>query len=710
MKNNKRFRLLGLRTGKHNKPVSEKEVTKDFIKVLNEETYYPLYSCYSYDKKLNTLIYNSELDIDIFNDDDKNKVNVQISAIVGKNGSGKSTLLELIYLANYNIGCRCGLLEEWITTGDSDYDKKCKEIPKGDYQKCKALSLTFELYFESGGKVGKLTFNKESIKYFQEESRELGEILFKILPDNGNELSEKHEELTTLFYSIAINYSIYGLNSESLGKWVIPLFHKNDGYKTPLVINPMRDKGNFDINEEMEFATYRLLSNLLYQQKAISTDGNQEKIYVTDKQYVEKIRFKFNPNKIKVQDIKDSGVFISGGEESLNILLDLYAEFYNETEQINVRLSQLPFKEAIQNYIVQKANKILRTYEEYKSKYLIQDKIDTRFNWDKKDDFAKSLNEDNSHITFKLKQALNYLRNCLYLLDQKEGNEESEKLKWDFNKKEEWFKFSLKELLNTMHSDETIDIIRNIPPSIFTIEIELSENSSVNFKQKALFTDLSSGEQQLIHSVNSVLYHLNNLNSAHYSNDGRLAYTAVNIIFDEIELYFHPEYQRKFVSYLIDSINRLPFSEEKGVKAINVLFSTHSPFILSDIPSQNLLMLKIDELKGKSVQETKNNQTFGANIHDLLANSFFLEKGYIGEKAVEIINSVITKLNTWSDDESIEVSYEEQRRVRSIIGLIGNELIKGKLIEMYDERFNDYEFREIMAKEYEKRAKELRSK
>lgn len=698
MIDSQRFRLLGIRTGKRIQVELGEEPVKDYIKVLNEETYYPFYGCYIYEKASKSLIYKPDLDVDIYNDVTENKVNVQISAIVGKNGSGKSTLLELIYLANYNLGCCYGLLDEWVPTNEIIKDKAISDAQQGKYQKCKPLSLSFELYFEKGGKVGKLIFNNKSIQYFQEESRHSDQIKFIVEP-NVNELSDERDDLARLFYSIAVNYSIYGLNSEAVGKWVIPLFHKNDGYKTPLVINPMRDKGNFDINDEMEFATYRLLNNLLIQQKALPEDN----IYVTDHQYVEKIRFKLKRFEGEQPNIIDKGNYISGPEKEVILLLDLYSAYYDELELDQVRhdLLLLPLKDDIQFYIIRKANKILRTYIEYSSIFL---KKGETFNWEKSQDFAKALINDNSHITFKLKQALNYLRNCIYV--QRQGN----RLKWSNPQNDGWYEFTLAELLETMHSKEVGDIIFNIPPSIFTIEIELSKDSiSTTQTQKAFFTDLSSGEQQLIHSVNTVLYHLNNLQSAHYGNDGRLAYTDVNIIFDEIELYFHPEYQRRFISYLIETINRLPITKDKGIKAVNILFSTHSPFILSDCPSQNLLLLHVDDISKRSKQITNYDQTFGGNIHDLLANSFFLSDGYTGEKAVEIVNGVITQLNTWSDAKSIEVSNEERSRVKTIISLIGNELVKRKLFEMYNDLFNDSDFRERMAQDYEKRAQELRN-
>src|SRR5437868_568095 len=79
----------------------------------------------------------------------------------------------------------------------------------------------------------------------------------------------------------------------------------------------------------------------------------------------------------------------------------------------------------------------------------------------------------------------------------------------------------------------------------------------------------------------------------------------------------------------------------KNINNLNILFSTHSPFILSDIPSQSILKLK----KGKTIPYDKQTQTFGANIHELLANEFFLSNGFMGQHAKKKIEEAILFLN-----------------------------------------------------------------
>ena len=63
----------------------------------------------------------------------------------------------------------------------------------------------------------------------------------------------------------------------------------------------------------------------------------------------------------------------------------------------------------------------------------------------------------------------------------------------------------------------------------------------------------------------------------------------------------------------------------ENIKSIHVQIVTHSPYVLSDIPRTNVLALKKDEEK-----PVAGLRTFGANIHDMLKDSFFLQGGSIG--------------------------------------------------------------------------------
>lgn len=150
-----------------------------------------------------------------------------------------------------------------------------------------------------------------------------------------------------------------------------------------------------------------------------------------------------------------------------------------------------------------------------------------------------------------------------------------------------------------------------------------------------------------IFSLNSIVYHLRNLISVNFNSrkEELLVYNNFNIILDEIELYYHPELQRTFIFDLLNYLNKIDYSSLKTSPNLNIIFITHSPFILSDIPAKNILFLKSNENKSTAVLENK--KSFGANIHELLGDNFFLTDDdiYIGEFAKNKISDTIDWLN-----------------------------------------------------------------
>ena len=166
------------------------------------------------------------------------------------------------------------------------------------------------------------------------------------------------------------------------------------------------------------------------------------------------------------------------------------------------------------------------------------------------------------------------------------------------------------------------------------------------------FETLSSGEKQQIYSISSLLYHLDNLKSIKddTSNPDRIFYHHVNVVLEEIELYYHPELQQQFVKYLIDSLDQMNL---EGIECIDVIIVTHSPYVLSDIPKTNVLALRKD-----NVEPETNLKTFGANIHDMLKNSFFLSEGANGKFAQWEIGHILAcmEIHKWARQEGVDTT------------------------------------------------------
>ena len=111
-------------------------------------------------------------------------------------------------------------------------------------------------------------------------------------------------------------------------------------------------------------------------------------------------------------------------------------------------------------------------------------------------------------------------------------------------------------------------------------------------------------------------------------------------------------------------------------KKYQFVVTSHSPFILSDIPKQNIVFLK----DGKQVDALEKKQTFGANIHTLLADGFFMDGGLMGEFAKSKIEEVIKYLN----DENSEIKSKEE--AQKIINIIGEPILKNQLQKMLDSK------------------------
>ena len=124
----------------------------------------------------------------------------------------------------------------------------------------------------------------------------------------------------------------------------------------------------------------------------------------------------------------------------------------------------------------------------------------------------------------------------------------------------------------------------------------------------------------MLYSLSYIYYHIKNIASIKENGKRVVGYHHVNLIFDEAELYYHPEYQRQYITRLLEHLAMCNINRT-NIRSINVMIITHSPFILSDLPDTSILFLRKDEDKKEDVPQ----KTLGANIYDLLKSGFFLD-------------------------------------------------------------------------------------
>lgn len=210
------------------------------------------------------------------------------------------------------------------------------------------------------------------------------------------------------------------------------------------------------------------------------------------------------------------------------------------------------------------------------------------------------------------------------------------------------------------------------------------------------FMGLSTGEQRLMRFFADVYYCAAKLRNKYETNI---------FIFDEMDLSWHPEWQRKMIYYIKDLFDKLTQINGNKNRKFNLIFTTHSPFILSDMPKDNIIFLK----DGKNVTQKVELQTFGANIHDLFNCGLFFECEdcyTLGEFAKDIIQNDILK--------NIEYMNEsDQKNIEYKIKLIGEPLLKNALLEKlysndnYSPEIENIEHLKAKNKKLAQRVKEL---
>lgn len=184
----------------------------------------------------------------------------------------------------------------------------------------------------------------------------------------------------------------------------------------------------------------------------------------------------------------------------------------------------------------------------------------------------------------------------------------------------------------------------------------------------------------------------------------------VLLLIDEIDLYCHPLWQQKLISYLIEEV-KAQYSDKK----VQIIFTTHSPIVLSDMPRSNVIFLKRENARCSIDGKGSHEETFGANIYKLFDDAFFLgKKGQIGEFSRKKIQAIIDKIKPDMRDMK-EVIYPtlseaEIYLLEQQIALIGEKIIRDKLYEMlYKCKYNSLELREKRIKIYAEKIKRLQN-
>lgn len=651
-------------------------------------------------------------------------LNISVSAIVGQNGTGKSTIVDTVIRLVNNLSAAI-IGEEYVYSSAQHLhyiDNVYASLAVYHNNKvlvltCKGRKLTLTTYSADMDDLDRLYSETNAHvreTYNIEETNEVlkgNEPVDKILPPQEN----KRHLLEDWFYTLVSNYSLYAynyrdyeyevtneakleyfqrLNPEMMEEdcyWLKGVFHKNDGYQTPVVIHPMREDGYINAAKVNMLGKQNLIS-LAFEQRDFAFPFrviNQTHHIVGFFIY----RNKYDTKKSFVEQWIRRRFVVSDEQASKLANLERpIKDFWREVLGPDYRpvYKDHTYCKAW-DYLAYKTIKVIWTYKHYKTVWdnMMHHYDEAQFKKDLKD-----LLRDSSHRTLKIRQTLAYLKY------REEKGYYLNSVNVDVDSAWEWISGKIGQNLyhgNDYHKLEKEDLL---PPPFLEVVLRLVDNEHYEAYKEGKAEDdiipfggLSSGERQIAYTIGNILYHLKNLESgkqdlnANRDHATAIKYDYVNIMLDEVELYFHPDLQRRFLGLLVDSIGGLKMDSCLGV---NITLITHSPFVLSDIPSSNILYLSRDK------DDKLRHSTFAANIHDLFDDAFFLPNtmGTIAQRKVEElvgyyndVRLLKEKKNGWRplDNRTLEQQDEAVAKMQYVASIVGDSYLHDELTDMVEE-------------------------
>ena len=527
--------------------------------------------------------------------------NILVHAIVGKNGSGKSSLLEMMFRMVNNLSY--ALLHDIRRAGA--------------YPLRYVYGIWANLDYEMDGTFYRICCQNERMVWLINEKEpefadstvlisakvEMPHVRFDYdlpYPIDGTveiDIDQYREIAERLFYTVVVNYSMQAYVEQDFqdentewkdgmpqsphradDAWINGLFHKNDGYMCPIVLNPYRDKGKVDMNREMRLAQQRLEALLIYYKK--------QGIDYIDGYTLNNIQYTFNPDVINGyfnnKNLAKVLLNTKKGLDKLSInreLTDRYTKFRYiiyifkkvvEAKDLNFQQQMLKTfgvkyklnKDddllAAELYLICKTINIAQkypTYEEEKEDILLED--NETFDYleilnptpypeyiDRMKAVAEKVKKQGGHIGLKAHRAIKFIRQS-----QRKGKMSKRQVNLGES-------FDLWDYENSYWKNERLNSVEKItevlPPSIFSYEIILEKTTvkeetaddGVEIGSVIPLRQMSSGERQFLFSTSTIAYHLQNLRSVKKPSP---RYSHYNIILDEVEICVHPEYQRTFI-------------------------------------------------------------------------------------------------------------------------------------------------------------------
>lgn len=582
-----------------------------------------------YVDKDGSLIYNADSLVNKVPDFWGGKINVQ--AVVGRSGSGKSTLVDLVLAAINNYLFK--------------YQNEDQLLQRVN-------GLAVRIYFNK---------DKDLFAFFCEDDC----VCIKKMVDNEYQdvlYADNELMLSELFGTVCINRSLFAFNLTSYEQefydetsfekkkesWLGNLFLWN-GDNPLMAVSPNRSFGIINSSENESY----ILALLLYETKNNCDEFPFLKEYKYEK---------------TVCDLDLSSVESLFKEANIDIDLDFEFRMDIIQEWLDLQMVQ-------ENSYLKICEKALGLQKETETCLLykivlfsVTEKI-KKIEKECRDHFESVPSEDYEKFVLKFiekkdelfKKDIDARRTMNLLSYLKNVKNPEENLSFDFEEYQKSINGKFESILNSL------------PPFIFKRSLKLKKKNGSKIVD---CSSLSSGEKSDVNTFADIFAIALSMKERGIKN--------INLILDEIELSLHPELQRKFVLKLISFLSH-EILEDLSFCATLI---THSPFILSDIPSSSILFLDDGT---PSIKDRMN--CFAGNIGEMLYDSFFM-KSTIGDFSEEKLKRIIRIRQGKNPRKNADGSYhnltelppDEQDKLKKecedVLKIIGDPVIRSLVEEV----------------------------
>ncbi|WP_429099312.1 AAA family ATPase [Aeromonas veronii] len=131
------------------------------------------------------------------------------------------------------------------------------------------------------------------------------------------------------------------------------------------------------------------------------------------------------------------------------------------------------------------------------------------------------------------------------------------------------------------------------------------------------------------------------------------------ILIDEIDLYLHPEWQRKIINDIISLVRG-----EISTSKLQFIITSHSPIIISDLLPENIV--NIDRTQSGEIN-IKKSPGYATQISDLYLSGMHISSTF-GELVHSTLTKIMNKNGILSDSDKAIISRIKSRNIRRLLG------------------------------------------